>query len=75
MTRRRILCRTFMLVLMAAAVFVMSVGMGGADEVNVTLEGYFGGPMQASAAVGNYTYVGHGLNLIVLDISNPARAT
>ena len=33
MTRRRILCRTFMLVLMAAAVCVMSVGIGAEGEM------------------------------------------
>ncbi|MBI2918847.1 MAG: hypothetical protein HYY01_12765 [Chloroflexi bacterium] len=35
--------------------------------------GQIGGPTQAVAVQGDYAYVGVGLRLIVLDISNPAN--
>lgn len=34
--------------------------------------GQIGGPTQAVAVQGNYAYVGVGLRLVVLDVSNPA---
>ena len=41
MTRRRILRRTFMLVLIAAAVYVMSMGMGAAENVSPFSQDFF----------------------------------
>ena len=61
-----------MLILIAAAVCVLSAGVGAADEVNVTLAGHFGGTTEAVAVSGNYTYIGQGQDLVVLDTSNPA---
>ena len=58
--------------LIAAAVCVVSGGGGAADEVNLTLEGHFGGATYACAVSGNYAYVGQGQDLVVLDISSPA---
>ena len=46
---------------------------GGADEVNLTFAGHFGGATIASAVSGNYAYVGQGQDLVVLDISNPLQ--
>lgn len=37
--------------------------------------GQIGGPTQAVAVQGNYAYVGVGLRLVVLDISNPVTST
>ena len=69
MIRHRIL----ILMLIAAAVCLVSAGFGAADEVNVTLEGHFGGATYATAVSGNYAYVGQGQDLVVLDISNPSQ--
>ena len=47
-------------------------GGGAADEVNVMLEGHFGGIAYACAVSGDYTYIGQGQDFIVLDVSSPA---
>ena len=67
MTRRRILCRTLLLVLIAA-VCVAGAGVGAAGEVNVTFEGRFGGATYAVAVSGNYAYIGQGQDFVVFDI-------
>ena len=46
--------------------------MGAADEVNVTLEGHFGGVTYAVAVSGDYAYIGRGQDLVVLDVSSQA---
>jgi len=63
--------RMLILMLIAAAVCMTSAGVGAADEVNVILEGYFGGDIKALTISGNYAYIGQGGYLVVLDISNP----
>ena len=68
MTRSRML----MIALIAAAVCLVSAGVGVADEVNVTFEGRFGGTTDAVVVSGNYAYIGQGQDFVVLDISNPA---
>ena len=47
-----------MLVLITTSVYVLSAGVGAADEVNVTFEGHFGGPTYATAVSIDYPYVG-----------------
>jgi hypothetical protein len=41
------------------------------QQTNWKLVGQVGGPTQAVAVQGNYAYVGVGLRLVVLDVSNP----
>jgi len=65
--------KILMIVLMTTIVCVMSVGIGTAEDVNLTLEGHFGGLTYATAVSGNYAYVGQGPDLVVLDISNPSQ--
>jgi len=59
-----------------AAVFVLAAGVPP-FSVNEPTEGWrmvgqIGGPTQAVAVQGNYAYVGVGLRLVVLDVSDPA---
>ena len=42
------------------------------NQINFQLVGQIGGPTQGVAIQGGYAYVGVGLRLVVLDISNPA---
>ena len=42
------------------------------NQIGFRLVGQIGGPTQRVAVQGNYAYVGVGLRLVVLDISNPA---
>jgi len=63
--------RMLMLILIAA-VCVAGVGVGAADEVNVTLEGRFGGATYACAVSGNCACIGQGQDIVVLDVSSPA---
>ena len=65
--------RILMIVFMTAAVFVMNVGIGTAEDVDLTLEGHFGGGTYATAVSGDYAYVGQEQDLVVLDISNPSQ--
>jgi len=65
--------RMLMIVLMTAAVCVMSAGIGTAEDVNLTFEGHFWGSTYATVVSGNYAYVGQGQDLVVLDISNPSE--
>ena len=62
-----------MLILIAAAVCMMSAGTGTAENVNITSEGHFGSSIHATAVSGNYAYVGQGQDLVVLDVSNPSQ--
>lgn len=65
MTRNLKLMLIFIAVLMCANISVVA-----ADDVNITLEGHFGGAIKAVAISDNYTYVGQGQDLVVLDTSN-----
>jgi len=65
--------RILMIVFITTVVCVMSVGIGTAEDVNLTLEGHFGGVTHTTAVSGNYAYVGQGQDLVVLDISNPSQ--
>jgi len=67
MTCRRML----IIVLIAAAMCVVSAGVGAADEVDVTFEGHLGGATYAVAVSGNYAYIGQGQDIVVLDVSSP----
>ncbi len=53
------------------------LGVATAQGNSITLElvGQIGGPTQAVAVQGNYAYVGVGLRLVVLDISDPTTPT
>jgi len=42
------------------------------NQMSFRLVGQIGGPTQGIAVQGNYAYVGVGLRLVVLDVSNPA---
>jgi len=64
--------RLLLVALIAAAVCMASAGVGAANDVNVTLEGHFGGETDAVAVYGDYAYIGQGQDFVVLDISNPA---
>ncbi len=57
--------------LLAVGLVLAAVGVGAADEMNVTFEGRFGGATCAVAVSGNYAYIGQGQNLVVLDVSSP----
>ena len=63
--------RRALILLMAAAVCIACTDVGAADEVNVMLEGHFGGSTYAIAVSENYVYIGQGQDLVVLDMSNP----
>ena len=77
MTRRRILCRTFMLVLIVAAVYGMSVGMGAASYVNLELTGHYDTTDAEDIMVsGNHAFIIDRYDgLIIVDISNHAAPT
>ncbi|RZN32077.1 MAG: hypothetical protein EF813_11995, partial [Methanosarcinales archaeon] len=60
------------LALAAAAMFVLGVGVGAADDADVTFEGRFGGAVYACAVSGNYACIGQGQDRVVLDASSPA---
>ncbi len=62
--------RMLMIVLIAAAVCMVSAGVGVADGVDVTLEGHLGGATYAVAISGNYAYIGQGQDIVVLDVSS-----
>ena len=49
-----------------------ATGVQQASEVNITLEGNFGGVTCACAVSGDYAYIGQGQYFVVLDVSNPA---
>ncbi len=64
--------RLLLVALIAAAVCMVSAGVGAADEVNVTFEGHFGGVTYACVVSGDYAYIGQGQDFVVLDVSSPA---
>ena len=64
--------RILMLVLTAAAICLVSVGEGAAEDVDLTFAGHFGGITATSAVSGDYAYIGQGEDFVVLDISNTA---
>ena len=63
-------CSRMLILMFIAAVCVASVGVGAADEVDVTFEGHFGGVTSAVAVSGNYAYIGQGQDIVVLDVSS-----
>jgi RHS repeat-associated protein len=63
--------KLLMLMLIASVMFAISIEIGMADEVNLTLEGHFGGLTNAVEVSGNFAFIGQGQDFIVLDISNP----
>ncbi|KAF5411984.1 MAG: hypothetical protein C5S47_02505 [Candidatus Methanogasteraceae archaeon] len=63
--------RMLMVVLITSVLCMTSRGVGAADDVDVTLEGYLGGAVHACAVSGNYTYMGQGQDFVVLDVSSP----
>lgn len=44
------------------------------NSMNIKLIGQVGGPTQAVAVEGDFAYVGVGVRMVVLDISNPSKA-
>ena len=71
MTRLLLVAAVAIVAVLAAAGVVSGTGA----EVNVTFAGHFGGVTCAVAVAGDYTYIGQGQDLVVLDISNPASPT
>ena len=59
-----------LILVMAASMFLVSTGVGSADEVNLTFGGHFGGRTYAVAISDNFTYIGQGGDLVVLDMSS-----
>jgi len=68
MTRNLKFMLIFIVVLMYANISVVA-----AEDVNMTLEGHFGGPTRVTVVSGNYAYIGQGLDLVILDISNVSQ--
>jgi hypothetical protein len=66
-------CRILILVLLTAAVYMVSAGVGAADEVNITFEGDFDGTTRAVAVSGNYAYIANGYDgILVVNINDKA---
>jgi hypothetical protein len=63
------MCRILIL-LLTAAVCLVSAGAGAAEEVNLTLAGHFSGCTYDVAVSGNYAYIGQEQDFVVLDISS-----
>ena len=66
--------RVLMLVLMTAAVCLVSAGVGAASDVKLMLAGSYDTPGYAYdvAVSGSYAYVADANGLVIIDISNPA---
>ena len=63
--------RIFILVVVTIAMCLISASVGAASEVNLTLEGHFGGTIESVAISNNYASFGMGQDLVVLEVSEP----
>ena len=62
----------FMLIFIAVLMYA-NVNIVAAEDVNLTLEGHFGGATRVTVVSGNYAYIGQGGDLVILDISNVSQ--
>ena len=53
-------------------VFALAANRAAAQGQNVRVVGQIGGACEAVQVVGNCAYIGEGLNLTILDVSNPS---
>ena len=77
MLRHRVACAGLVwlcLVSLLATVTAVSVA-GPAESTSWQVVGQIGGPTQGVAMQDNYAYVGIGLRLVVVDVTNPAAPT
>ncbi len=73
--RCKLISRVSFILLFILLTALFDVAMAQGDNITLELVGQVGGPTQAVAVQGNYAYVGVGLRLEVLDVSDPTTPT